>query len=72
MTATVLIAPERPVRGEDHDELTHYYCCDENRALCGADISLLPMDLKPGQLEAMSCQVCCLLTVCPLCQDALG
>lgn len=72
MTASVLIAPERPVRADDRDELTHYYCCDENRALCGADISHLPMEIGPGQLEAMPCTVCQLLTVCSLCQDALA
>jgi hypothetical protein len=71
MNQHVLIAPDRPSGVDDHDELTHYYCCDVDRALCGADIAHLPTELRPGQLEAMTCTVCELLTVCSLCQDVL-
>lgn len=72
MTTPVLIAPGRPIGADDRDELTHYYCCDENRALCGADISTLPKELEPGQVEAMPCRVCDLLTVCSLCHCPIG
>jgi hypothetical protein len=71
MTLPVLIAPERPNGADDRDELTHYYCCNEDLALCGADISMLPKELEPGQIEAIPCQVCVLLTVCSRCGESL-
>jgi hypothetical protein len=28
----------------DDDDLSHYYCCDPDVALCGADLSTVPVD----------------------------
>lgn len=74
MTVVTPYVESAPSRGgvDDKDELTHYYCCDRNVALCGADISALPevLDLDAGQVEAMLCRVCDLLTICSLCGDA--
>ncbi|MGX8904220.1 hypothetical protein ACR820_02890 [Streptomyces netropsis] len=44
--------------------ITHYYCCDPNRALCGLDLSGMP---AAGD-EEQDCVVCVDLDAdCPLC-----
>lgn len=48
------------------DDLDHYYCeCDENLALCGADLT----DWPEGEAETPEneCVVCAHLSVCPKC-----
>lgn len=50
---------ERPTRGDaDVGPVDHYYCCDEDVALCGADLSGVP--------EGPEYDV-----ICPMCADAL-
>jgi len=69
MTASVPFAEIAPSRGDigDTDELSHYYCCDLNLALCGADITDLTEALPDGRVPAMLCVVCKLLTSCNVC-----
>lgn len=38
MTTATLPAPKVPDT-DDGDDLTHLVCCDEDRALCGADVA---------------------------------
>lgn len=71
MTPPVPFAEIVQDRIDDQDELTHLYCCNEDLALCGRDISQLPTSLEPGQVEAMTCVVCQLLTNCGQCGGAL-
>lgn len=37
-TATDTDVIER-AKASDDDELDHYFCCDESRAMCGADLT---------------------------------
>lgn len=50
-TAVREVATQRPDPGDEY----HLYCCDENLALCGADLTLVP--ITDGTDE----------TPCPMC-----
>lgn len=52
------------------DEFEHYYCCDPDRAYCGADISG-DEDLPDGVRPENPCPMCEVLagTNCPACGD---
>ncbi len=60
MTATVLAPAVAPVTAEpgQSDELTHDWCCDRDRGLCGADLTgthTCPEDFSCG---CQQCAVC--------------
>lgn len=52
----------------DRPDMHHYYCCDEDKALCGEDIRGVPEN--DGEGEQM-CVVCDDLeeVPCPVCGD---
>lgn len=41
--STILLPTESRWSVDSGDELHHYFCCDEDLALCGRDISDLPV-----------------------------
>ncbi len=41
---------------EDDDDITHLYCCDENRAWCGADIT--DTVVTTGGADSDDCALC--------------
>ena len=42
-------------RGDD-DDLDHYYCCDENRALCGKDLTEVPISELSDEALCVVCR----------------
>ncbi|NEA42730.1 hypothetical protein [Streptomyces sp. SID11385] len=68
MTLPALAAePERPAPGSAAHDLTHYFCCDPDRALCGAVVAGTPI-VTATEVVAL-CVVCDDLAQapCPLC-----
>lgn len=56
-------------KNDDHDELDHYFCCDENRGLCGVDLSDAVIVTDDECADCVVCEdleglPCCL--TCPL------
>jgi hypothetical protein len=63
MTAAVLDRPDSPAASGADDDRCHLYCCNENVALCGTDLTDYEDDCgDPGHV------------ICPLCAlaDAEG
>jgi hypothetical protein len=61
MTTAPAIAPARPQLEPD---ICHEVCCDENRALCGEDVTGQPW-VNPG--DPITCPLCLLTEQCPDC-----
>lgn len=61
------LAPETS-SGYGEDELLHYYCCDEDVALCGTDVS--ESEFWERETEGLICVVCSHpLTTCSICGE---
>jgi hypothetical protein len=52
-------------RATDTDDLHHYFCCDENRGLCGSDLADVPFrdDVENlcvvcRELDVLECERC--------------
>jgi hypothetical protein len=58
------ISPERSADDLD-DELIHEVCCDENTAVCGADVHGQPWMAVETET---TCLLCVLTTRCPVCK----
>jgi hypothetical protein len=57
MAATISLPnPTTTTVGDDNPDITHYYCCDPNLAMCGLDIANHPWvdDTNPDT----DCRLC--------------
>lgn len=53
---TTLTKPDQTRPHADDDDVVHYWCCDVNVAMCGADISDEP--LVSGATKEQTCALC--------------
>jgi hypothetical protein len=55
MSAAVFAEPITCTLDATDDTLSHYYCCDPHRALCGTDLDGVGDDGEDGDVECVVC-----------------
>lgn len=58
MTAVISHAEPATRLADTDPDIEHLYCCDPNRAWCGADISAAPEYPDGGAREHLDCALC--------------